>query len=65
MPETPTKQVGQTADEVALVASLITEPWQYAQIHTWLTPEDFTRDDMRAIYLAIAELTNEGSRWTR
>lgn len=50
----------QASDEVALVASLVAAPWQYAQIQTWLEPADFTRTDMKAIYLAIADLHEQG-----
>jgi len=57
---TAPKSVGQAADEVALVASLVAAPWQYPHIDTWLIPEDFTRDDMRGIYVAIAELHQRG-----
>jgi replicative DNA helicase len=56
----PATRQDQASDEVALVASLVAAPWQYAQIQPWLEPMDFTRTDMRAIYLAIADLHVQG-----
>lgn len=48
------------AAEVSTIASLLASPWQFAQVKTWLRPEDFTRPDTRVLYTAIAEVVEEG-----
>jgi replicative DNA helicase len=48
------------AAEVSVIASLLASPWQFGQVKGWLRPEDFSRADTRALYIAINKVVEAG-----